>query len=150
MRRMPGIFTGFFFHKTEWVNDKVEGEVVGFVKIERFFFEQQSATKYSLSIVFSFHNTVNDDVCSWCNMYGRYFNFILHSTSCVFFCYYSVVLYNIPLIIFTYSFSFHIHILWMKITCCSFIYRNATNSDLWNEIKYTYQVDVHKKRRQSE
>jgi len=46
------------------VNERVEGEVVGFVKIERFFFEQQSATKYSLSIVFSFHNTVNDDVCS--------------------------------------------------------------------------------------
>ena len=92
---------------------------------------------FSYSIVFSFYKLLNDDddvVFSWCNMYGRYFNFILHSTSCVFLSSYLLTHF---LFIFIY--------LWMKITFCSFIYRNATNSDLWNEMKYTYQVDVHKK-----
>lgn len=54
----------------------------------------------------------------WCNMYGRYFNFILHST-----CYFSaVVLYNIPLIIFTYSFSCFIFIFyeWKLLAALSF------------------------------
>lgn len=98
-------------------------EVVGFflcvkTEMKRFFFcEQQSATKiFSSSIVCVFFFI--PQYSQWCNMYGRYFNFILHST-----CYYSaVVLYNISLIIFTYSFSCFIFIFyeWKLLAALSF------------------------------